>query len=221
MSSTEKMTSEIVVEAVKFSTILHQWTPAQVEDPQQGVQEHLERISAAGAVWMTTRMLMVINGKEELLKPVLEKYETWTSGLTSMYEYLARSPEQFPGSIVTMGLRLRPSRKDIGSDTIDYLKKLQVKVETLMLKSAMHEQQAELLSVRARLSLLREAHVNSDQEKKVVAAEIEKLEGNLRVSRGRDEYQDRYMTNLQQFLDFVREATRVAEDLVSEDETKS
>ena len=217
----DELTAGIVVEAVKFTSWLHQWTPAQVDNPEQGVDDHLERIQACNAVWHTTRLLMVLDQRVEMLKPIMDRYQTWTSGLASMYEYLAQSPEPFPGSILTMGLRLTPSKKDLQTDTVEYLKKLQVKVETLLLKSAMHEQQAELQTVRKKLLILKEAHVNSPAEREVIQAEIARMEGNLRVSRDRDEYQDRYMSNLQEFLEFVRAATKVAEDLVSEDETKS
>jgi hypothetical protein len=219
--TTNQLTTGILVEAVKFSSWLHQWTPVQVEDPEKGVSDHLERIQACNAVWHTTRLLMVLDQKTKLLQPILDRYETWTSGLASMYEYLARSPEPFPGSILTMGMRLTPSKKDLQNETVDYLKKLQVKVETLLLKSAMHEQQAELQTVRKKLLILKEAHVNSPAEREVIQAEIARMEGNLRVSRDRDEYQDRYMSNLQEFLEFVRAATKVAEDLVSGDETNS
>ena len=217
----DDLTAGILVEAVKFTAWLHQWTPDQVNNPAKGVKDHLERIEACNGVWNTTRMLMVIDDRLQMLQPVMERYESWTSGLTDMYSYLSQSPEPFPGSFVTMGMRLAPSKKDLDNDTSDYLKKLQVRVETLLLKSSMHEQQAELLMVQRKLLILREAHVNSDQERELVQKEITRMEDNLRVSRGRDEYQDRYMACLQEYLDFVREATAAAESLVSEDETNS
>ena len=217
----DDLTAGILVEAVKFTAWLHQWTPDQVNDPEKGVKDHLERIQACNGVWQTTRMLMVIDDRLQMLQPVMEKYESWTSGLTDMYTYLSQSPEPFPGSFVTMGMRLTPSKKDLDNDTTEYLKKLQVRVETLLLKSSMHEQQAEIQTVRRKLLFLREAHVNSAKEKEIVQAEITRMEDNLRVARDRDEFQDRYMSCLQEYLDFVREATAAAESLVSEDETKA
>lgn len=219
--STDKLASEIVVEAVKFCAFLHRWTPRQIEDHPTGVEEHMDRIRACNAVWITTSMLMKIDNRMDWIDPVLVSYNTWTDTLTSMYEYLGQSPEPFPGSFVTMGMKLTPGRRDKEDDSVEYLKRLQTKVETLMLKSAMHEQQAELLNVRTRLDLLMKAHVNSPAEDEVVKGEIAKLMGQLRRSEGRDEFQDRYMTNLQQFKDLVGEAIVLAEKLVSEAETKS
>lgn len=219
MSSTDKLASEIVVEAVKFCAFVHRWTPAQVEDPVTGVTQHLDKLGACNAVWLTTTMLLKIDGREDWIKPVLDTYGTWATTVANMYSYLSKNPEPFPGSMVTMGLRLSPSRRDQDDESVEYLKKLQAKVETLMLRSALHEQQAELLGVRTRLDLLMKAHVNSPGEDQVVKAEIAKLLGQLRRSEDRDEFQDRYMTNLQQFQEMVGAAIVLAEKLVSEPET--